>query len=410
MHRLGITHRDIKPENMLLDVHNRLKIVDFGLSNMYKQTERLATACGSPCYASPEMIRGEEYDPELTDVWSLGIVLFTMVMAKLPFEDDNTSVLYSKIKSGLYIIDKKVSVEYKDLVSRLINVKPESRLRLADIKKHPWFNSFSVSSSCGINVGFEKIPIDDKIVQLMENFGFPVAQTRRYLEYNVKNECTTTYYLFLKKNFKIGHPSDADICADNFNPHLIYPLLRKRLHKSIDFNALVDRDPNPNPDRPRLNERKCLSQMKQMHIETASVGKSEQQDWESAHSGPPKSTKKFNLYNLSSKNRDGKKADGLTLMERKKSTKKPRGIDENDYRSVINRMVRENRRLQTEHVREIYNKDPRDTQKRELDVSEMFWKKRQSLNKGQTRYAGERERGERERASNSRKNLKNNYV
>jgi 5'-AMP-activated protein kinase, catalytic alpha subunit len=63
MHRLCITHRDIKPENMLLDVHNRLKIVDFGLSNMYKKDEKLVTACGSPCYASPEMIKGELYDP-----------------------------------------------------------------------------------------------------------------------------------------------------------------------------------------------------------------------------------------------------------------------------------------------------------------------------------------------------------
>jgi 5'-AMP-activated protein kinase catalytic alpha subunit len=109
LHKLKISHRDIKPENMLLDDHSRLKIVDFGLSNMYKEGEYLLTACGSPCYASPEMIRGEQYDPELTDVWSLGVVLFSMIFAKLPFEDDNTSVLYGKIKSGLYIIDRKIS-------------------------------------------------------------------------------------------------------------------------------------------------------------------------------------------------------------------------------------------------------------------------------------------------------------
>ena len=52
---------------------------------MYKASEKLSTACGSPCYASPEMIKGEDYDPELTDIWSLGIVLYTSVMACLPF-------------------------------------------------------------------------------------------------------------------------------------------------------------------------------------------------------------------------------------------------------------------------------------------------------------------------------------
>lgn len=119
---------------MLLDDHLRLKIVDFGLSNMYKEGELLITACGSPCYASPEMIRGEQYDPELTDVWSLGVVLFSMIFAKLPFEDDNTSVLYGKIKSGLYVIDKKVSPELRDLLAKLLAVKPKMRLNIEGIK------------------------------------------------------------------------------------------------------------------------------------------------------------------------------------------------------------------------------------------------------------------------------------
>jgi serine/threonine protein kinase len=104
-----------------------------------------------------------------------------MVMAKLPFEDDNTSILYSKIKSGLYIIDKKVSADYKDLISKLININPENRLRLSEIRKHPWFNNFNLANSNGINVGFEKIPIDERIVKMMENFNFPVHQTKRYL-------------------------------------------------------------------------------------------------------------------------------------------------------------------------------------------------------------------------------------
>ena len=61
MSDLGIAHRDIKPENLLLDDYKNIKIVDFGLSNTYKSSEKLSTACGSPCYAAPELIKGKEY-------------------------------------------------------------------------------------------------------------------------------------------------------------------------------------------------------------------------------------------------------------------------------------------------------------------------------------------------------------
>ena len=61
MGRQGIVHRDVKPENLLLDESMNLKMVDFGLSNTYKPGEKLSTACGSPCYAAPELIKGLEY-------------------------------------------------------------------------------------------------------------------------------------------------------------------------------------------------------------------------------------------------------------------------------------------------------------------------------------------------------------
>ena len=62
-----------------------------------------------------------------------------------------------------------------------------------------------------------KFGVDDKVVTVMESLGFAPVQTRRYLEYNIKNDCTATYYLFLKKNFKLGLPSIADICSESFN-------------------------------------------------------------------------------------------------------------------------------------------------------------------------------------------------
>ncbi len=61
MHKLNIVHRDLKPENLLLDYQNNIKIIDFGLSNLYEENGLLKTACGSPCYAAPEMIAGKKY-------------------------------------------------------------------------------------------------------------------------------------------------------------------------------------------------------------------------------------------------------------------------------------------------------------------------------------------------------------
>jgi 5'-AMP-activated protein kinase, catalytic alpha subunit len=102
IHKLGIVHRDLKPENLLLDHNNCIKIVDFGLSNLYKQGERLKTACGSPCYAAPEMIKGERYLGLGADIWSSGVILYAMVCGYLPFEDQNTKKLYQKILKADY--------------------------------------------------------------------------------------------------------------------------------------------------------------------------------------------------------------------------------------------------------------------------------------------------------------------
>lgn len=87
IHAMNIVHRDLKPENLLLDDHRNIKIVDFGLSNVFRDGELLKTACGSPCYAAPEMIAGHNYVPSLCDLWSCGVILFALVCGYLPFED-----------------------------------------------------------------------------------------------------------------------------------------------------------------------------------------------------------------------------------------------------------------------------------------------------------------------------------
>ena len=129
MHKLGIVHRDLKPENLLLDNHMNIKIADFGLGSIYKEDELLKTACGSPCYAAPEMIAGKKYRAVDVDVWSSGIVLFAMLCGYLPFDHPDTAILYKKILAGHFNIPSFVSPIAKDFINRVLCTEPITRIK-----------------------------------------------------------------------------------------------------------------------------------------------------------------------------------------------------------------------------------------------------------------------------------------
>jgi 5'-AMP-activated protein kinase, catalytic alpha subunit len=100
----------------------------------------LKTACGSPCYAAPEMIAGKRYQGINVDLWSCGVILYALICGYLPFEDPNTSALYKKILAGDYSIPNFVSKEGKDLIKGILNTDPQKRFTIADIRKHSWYN------------------------------------------------------------------------------------------------------------------------------------------------------------------------------------------------------------------------------------------------------------------------------
>lgn len=87
--------------------------MDFGLSNLYSEGETLITACGSPCYAAPEMIAGKRYNGIDVDIWSSGVTLYAMLVGYLPFEDPNTGLLYKKIILGEYEVPDHLSLRAK---------------------------------------------------------------------------------------------------------------------------------------------------------------------------------------------------------------------------------------------------------------------------------------------------------
>ena len=109
-------HRDLKPENLLLDDSKNIKIIDFGFANTYKVNGLLDTYCGSPFYASPEMIIGKKYEGPEVDVWSLGVILFALLCGHLPFDDENPKDLYRKIINAEYTIPGHVPEDCKLLI------------------------------------------------------------------------------------------------------------------------------------------------------------------------------------------------------------------------------------------------------------------------------------------------------
>ena len=139
IHSKGVVHRDLKPENLLIGKGNILKIIDFGLSNYFNGKNLLITPCGSPCYASPEMVSGKKYNGFCIDIWSTGIILYAMVCGYLPFEDPDNDVLFKKILKANLEFPDDLNFNVIDLMNKILVTNPEKRIKIHEIKQHPFY-------------------------------------------------------------------------------------------------------------------------------------------------------------------------------------------------------------------------------------------------------------------------------
>ena len=208
LHEHRVVHRDLKPENVMVDEKLRVKLIDFGFATLFHPQDQLNTNCGSPLYAAPEIVRGQQYTGPEVDCWSVGIVLYAMLTGCLPFEGEGLKALYSKICQGDFSIPDHVSPEASDLLKGLICVNPNKRFTITQAKRHQWLPATMKPNHNDINL----MPIidfrclDESIIGQLE-IDFSLVNARDQARYD-KNSPARAFYTLLyeqkRKKYNFG--------------------------------------------------------------------------------------------------------------------------------------------------------------------------------------------------------------
>ena len=236
LHSQNIAHRDVKIDNMLLDANKDLKLIDFGLSTKYTDDDLLDQPCGTVVYAAPEVLEGKEYHGMLADVWSSGIVLFGMIAGYLPFSDKDDEVNKQLVIKGQIAMPEFFSDKVKDLLKHMLDVNPMTRYTLQEIKDHPWFNMVDCLLIPGIIIGYNIIPIDEKIIDICVTYNKDKNDVINSIRNNKHDSNSALYYLLIKKLQKKGVQSISDMCSDEFIDFV------------LDENNLINKEKNNNQE------------------------------------------------------------------------------------------------------------------------------------------------------------------
>ncbi|XP_053134176.1 serine/threonine-protein kinase MARK2 isoform X5 [Hemicordylus capensis] len=244
-HQKFIVHRDLKAENLLLDADMNIKIADFGFSNEFTFGNKLDTFCGSPPYAAPELFQGKKYDGPEVDVWSLGVILYTLVSGSLPFDGQNLKELRERVLRGKYRIPFYMSTDCENLLKKFLILNPSKRGTLEQIMKDRWMNVGHEDDELKPYV--EPLPDykDPRRTELMISMGYTREEIQDSLVSQKYNEVMATYLLLGYKNSELDN--DSITLKPRPQPELTNSIAPSPSHK-------VQRSVSANPKQRRFSD------------------------------------------------------------------------------------------------------------------------------------------------------------
>ncbi|XP_058847888.1 MAP/microtubule affinity-regulating kinase 3 isoform X13 [Acipenser ruthenus] len=232
-HQKHIVHRDLKAENLLLDADMNIKIADFGFSNEFTLGNKLDTFCGSPPYAAPELFQGKKYEGPEVDVWSLGVILYTLVSGSLPFDGQNLKELRERVLRGKYRIPFYMSTDCENLLKRFLVLNPIKRGTLEQIMKDRWINAGCEEEELKPFTEPELDIADQKRIDIMVGMGYSLEEIHESLGKMKYDEITATYLLLGRKSSEL----DASDSSSSSNLSLA------KIRPSSDLNNGIGTSP-----------------------------------------------------------------------------------------------------------------------------------------------------------------------
>jgi serine/threonine protein kinase len=214
-------HRDIKLDNILIDLNNNIKLCDFGVGRYISDNhELLYDQCGTPAYIAPEVVAGEGYEGFPVDLWSSGVVLYSLLMGSIPFKAQNINELQGLIMSGNYKKTTGISKNANDLLNKLLEIDPKKRINVEEALNHPWFSDNTNDKTDSLFTKAELILLSKNSAdyrscpneEIIENFTIENLDTNKF---NKNKNNKTKSFIFAP--FNTSYDSDKNDKNEDLN-------------------------------------------------------------------------------------------------------------------------------------------------------------------------------------------------